>query len=414
MKKLLTNAKIFDENYNKFRDVNILINENIIEKIYDNNEKFAKNYEFLNENDDFDVVDCKNNIIIYGFINSQSYLLKNFFESFVSMLSYEEFNEKFDDFLNGLSLEEKYYIYKFQILNLIKNGIVAFCDSDFFNLALKKAVKETNINVVYKIGIQNCFEEFDQKSMEKLIRENSNFILALDSVLKNTEQNFDEIIKLSKLNNKPVLINGSESLLDAGNVETEFNKTSPQLLEEYGFLDVENVLLNSNVLDKEDYEILSGYNSKLIFSPSLNLSFGFKNANIYALDKTNIIGLSSFKNNYELEMFLANNLENENYNKIEIFSSKKLYEFATKNNAKILGLEGFGEIKEGNFANLIVTKNDNMLCDCNLFLKNFENSKIISVMINGNFVYASNHFVLNNDYEHVKKLCFDIIKKHFK
>jgi len=108
------------------------------------------------------------------------------------------------------------------------------------------------------------------------------------------------------------------------------NSVVTEILQNYGVMDVDHVILNNNVLDKQDYEILSENNSKLVYSPSLNLTLGNKNANIYALEKTNLIGLSSFKNNYDLEMFLTNNLENESYNKIETFSATKIYEFATK------------------------------------------------------------------------------------
>lgn len=411
MKKLLTNAKILDKKINKFKDVNILINDNIIEKIFEINEKEAKSDDFLLENEQFEKIDCKNNIIIYGFINSNSYLIKSFFESFVCNVSLEKFEENYVQFLSKLSLEDKYVIYKFQILNLIKNGITTFCDDDFFSLALKKAVKETNINVVYKLGYTNCFDEFDKKNIEKLSKENQDFVFSLNSVLNNSEENFQDIISTSKKFNKPIFIYGSGNLFEAGSVEANFNKTATQLFEDFGLLDVNHAIINNNVLDKEDFDLLGAYNSKLIFSPSFNLTFANKNANIYALEKTNLIGLSSFKNNFDLEMFLTNNVENENYNKIEIFSPTKLYEFATKNNAEILGLDNQGEIKEGCIANLLTIQNDNLFNDANLFFKNFKTNMINSVFVKGKIVYASNHFVLNNDYEHLKQQCLNIIKK---
>ncbi len=412
MKKLLTNAKIIDFKNNKFKDVDILINDNVIEQIFEKSENFAQNYAKFIDFNEIETINCKNNIILYGFINSSSSLIKNFFESFVSNLTLEEFNEKFETFFNNLKIEEKYVIYKFQILNLIKNGIVTFCDEDNFNLALKKAVKETKINSVFRLGYKNCFDDFDANIVEKCVKENQDFVFSLGGVLLNSEENFEEIIKLSKKYNKPVFVGGSQNLFEAGTVEIEFNKTCTEILQNYGVMDVDHVILNNNVLDKQDYEILSENNSKLIYSPSLNLTLGNKNANIYALEKTNLIGLSSFKNNYDLEMFLTNNLENESYNKIETFSATKIYEFATKNNAQILGLKSQGEIKSGQLANLLIVQNDNIFSDANSFLKNFETSKINSVFINGELVYNSNHFVFINDYEHLKQLCFSLTKKY--
>ncbi|MGN1208066.1 MAG: amidohydrolase family protein [Christensenellales bacterium] len=414
MKTLLTNAKIIDENNNKFKDVDILINEDVIEKIIEKSQKNAKNQKEIKEFDDVNKIDCKNNIVLYGFINPCSSLIKNFFESFSGDSSIAEFNEKFENFVNNLSMEEKYSIYKFQILNLIKNGITTFCDEDYFNLALKKAVKETGENVVYRLGIKNCFEEIDKNLIEKFLKEKQNFVLSLGSVLENTEENFDEIIKLAKHSGKPVFVCGSENLEVAGLVETEFSKTTTKLLEEFGLLDINHVIVNNNVLDKDDYEILNFYNSNLVFSPSFNLTFGYQNANIYALSQTNQIGLSSFKNNYALEMFLANNIEKENYNKFEIFSPKRLFDFSTKNNAQILGLDNQGEIKEKHKANLLICENENLFLDANSFLKNFENEHIKTVIISGKIVLNANHFVEDKSYEHLKKVCNDIVKKLLK
>lgn len=408
MKKLLKNVKIIDEKSQKFKNVHILINNNVIEKII---EKKCEDFDGFLNGFDGEIIDCKNNIVLPGLINSNSNLIKNFFENFVNCLTKIEFDEKFEKFKNSLSNEEKYEIYKYQILNLIKNGIVCFCDEDFYNLSLKKAVKETEINAVYRLGFENCFDIFDEKLPSKLLNENSDFVFAVSSVLENSEQNFADLIRLSKQFDKPIFVNGSENLFVAGSVESEFGKTATQLLEDYGVFDVNHVILNNNVLDKSDYEILSAYGSKLVFSPSFNITFGNKNANIYALDKTNLIGLSSFKNDFSLEMFLAKNIENENYDRVETFSSGKLFDFATKNNAEILGLNGFGEIKEECFANILLIENDNLFCDVNSFFKNFDVNMIHSVMINGKFVYSANHFVEINNFDHIKNSCLKIVKK---
>ncbi len=414
MKKLLTNAKIIDKTNNKFKNVNILINDNIIEKIFENDEKSIKNQDILTNFDDVEEIDCKNNIVLSGFVNSNSNLIKNFFENFFEFNEEENFDEEYEKFLDKLSMEEKYNIYKFQIFNLIKNGITTFSDEDLYNLSLKKAVKEIGINCVYRFGYKNCFDELNNDLVRKSEKSGEDFVFYLGGVLENSEENFDEIIKLAKFNNKPIFVGGAENLEKAGLVESEFSKTTTEMLESYGVLDVRHCILNNNVLDKSDYEILSNYNSNLIFSPSLNLTFGYKNANIYALNQTNLIGLSSFKNNYILEMYLASILEKESYNKFEIFQLSNLFEFSSINNATILGLENVGEIKENNRADLLVVECDKLFVDVNSFLKNFENDNIKSVLINGKVIYNLNHFVEDKSYEHIKNVCLNILKKYNK
>ncbi len=402
--KLLKNAKIIDFENNKFKDVNILIDDKKIIKIYEKLENFNK----INE---IDVIDCNNNIILYGFINSQSYLIKNFYYKNFKETNLEDFEDNYLKFLRKLTPEEKYYIYKYQILNAIKNGVTTICDNDLYNLSLKKAVVETGINAVYKIGFNGSQDIVEENLIEKLERQNENYIFSLNNVLFNNENNFNNLIKLSRKYNKPLFINGSENLNRAGEIFSEFNLNNISMLEKFGFLDSDNIINNSNVLDKDEYEILNEYNSKLIFSPSLNLNLGYKNANIYALNRQNLIGLSSFNNDYFLELFLARNLEKDGYNSMQVFSDKTLINFSSLNNAKVLNLKDVGEIKVGHYANLILINNNNIL-SVNSLIKNLDNRDIKSVLINGELVFNNSHFVENKDYNKLENLCNLIVKKY--
>ena len=402
--KLLKNAKIIDFENNKFKNVNILIDDKKIIKIYEKLENFNK----INE---IDVIDCNNNIILYGFINSQSYLIKNFYYKNFKETNLEDFEDNYLKFLRKLTPEEKYYIYKYQILNAIKNGVTTICDNDLYNLSLKKAVIETGINAVYKIGFNGSQDIVEENLIEKLERQNENYIFSLNNVLFNNENNFNNLIKLSRKYNKPLFINGSENLNRAGEIFSEFNLNNISMLEKFGFLDSDNIINNSNVLDKDEYEILNEYNSKLIFSPSLNLNLGYKNANIYALNRQNLIGLSSFNNDYFLELFLARNLEKDGYNSMQVFSDKTLINFSSLNNAKVLNLKDVGKIKVGHYANLILINNNNIL-SVNSLIKNLDNRDIKSVLINGELVFNNSHFVENKDYNKLENLCNLIVKKY--
>lgn len=402
--KLLKNAKIIDFENNKFKDVNILIDDKKIIKIYEKLENFNK----INE---IDVIECNNNIILYGFINSQSYLIKNFYYKNFKETNLEDFEDNYLKFLRKLTPEEKYYIYKYQILNAIKNGVTTICDNDLYNLSLKKAVIETGINAVYKVGFNGSQDIVEENLIEKLERQNENYIFSLNNVLFNSENNFNNLIKLSRKYNKPLFINGSENLNRAGEIFSEFNLNNISMLEKFGFLDSDNIINNSNVLDKDEYEILNEYNSKLIFSPSLNLNLGYKNANIYALNRQNLIGLSSFNNDYFLELFLARNLEKDGYNSMQVFSDKTLINFSSLNNAKVLNLKDVGEIKVGHYANLILINNNNIL-SVNSLIKNLDNRDIKSVLINGELVFNNSHFVENKDYNKLENLCNLIVKKY--
>ena len=407
MKVLYTNAKIIDGKNCQLKDVDILTNDDIIEQI------FAKG-ECDIMAQDAKIVNSEGNVFISGFINPNSHLLENFYESFSENHNYSDFSFAYSKFLENLSEEEKYIIYKFQILNLVKSGITTFCDEDFYNLSLKKAVKECDVNCVYKL----CFCEDRQKNslgtISRFSIEKTPFVFGLKSVFENTEDDFSNMIFLSKKHKKPLFVRGSLSLYEAGVAQSDFQKSAIELLSDYGALDVDCVVVNNNILDIRDHQILNSYGTKLIFSPSFNLSFGFENVNIYSLSQTNPIGIASYKNNYILETFLTNNLQKNAFDRFDIFSYSHLFELATKENAHILGLKNDGEIKAGFKANFVVLSNTNLLQNANLFLKNIQDGDIKSVIVNGKLVFNNNHFVENYHYDNLKKQCKEIIAKHLK
>jgi len=246
------------------------------------------------------------------------------------------------------------------------------------------------------VGINNCFENINEILIKKLNQQNTNVILALNSVLFNNEDNFSKMISLSKIYDRPIFCNSSFSLFEAGEVDTSFNSSTINLLNNYGFLDYDNILFSANVLDKEDYNILKHSDINLLFSPSFNLSFGYPNANIYALNQNNKIGLSSFKNDYFLEMFLLKNLENNNYDKLNLFDYFDIFKMTTKNNAEIIKQNLIGEIKEGNFADLVIY-DIKYLTKENQILQNLNSANIISSFINGEEVYNKNIELFNTE-----------------
>jgi len=378
MKKLIKNAKIINEN-NELISVNILINENIIEKIYG----FSEN---INNLTNISVIDAENNLLLPGFVNPYSNLLKKFYYDNTELENLEEFNEGFENFKENLSEEEKCLIYKYEIENAIKNGITTISDEDFFNLPLKKAVKETGVNFVYKLGLNNCLDTLNQKQLEYMIETNQNFVLGLNNVFFNNEENFLNLINLSKITNKPIICNGSKNIIEEGNVDLEFKTSTLKLLESYGFLDYQNLLYSQNLFEKDDLKLISNNSTKFVFSPSFNLSFACPVANIYALNLQNQVSLASFKNDMFLEMYLAKILENSSYDKINLFSSLQVYNLI-KNNAKILSLQNIGEIKESYKSDFIILKTNNITNNLNHVFSTLSSKDILYTIINGEEKY---------------------------
>lgn len=378
MKRLIKNAKIINDK-NEILNVHILINENIIEKIY-------KNDEFLSDFSSFSIFDLENNLLLPGFINPYSNLLRKFYYDNTSLESLEDFNENYENFKEEITEEEKYLIYKYEIQNAIKNGITTLSDEDFFNLSLKKAVKETGVNFVYKIGFNSCMDTLDEKQIENFIKNKENFVLGLNNVFFNNEDNFLNLINLSKLTNKPIICNGSKNIIEEGNVDLEFKTSTIKLLDSYGFLDYSNILYSQNLFEKDDLKLIQKNSTNFVFSPSFNLSFACPIANIYALNLQNQVSLASFKNDMFLEMYLAKNLENNSYDKLNLFLSVEVYNFI-KNNAKMLSLQKTGEIKEGYKADFIVLETNNIINNANHIFSNLSSKDILYTIIDGEVKY---------------------------
>ena len=417
MKTLIKNAYILNENFEIEKNMSILINDNIIVKV---------SGEIVEKNID-KIIDAKNNLIIPGLINAHAHsamvLLKNKASGSLEDWLFNDVLEK-EKKLTG---EDVYYGTMFAILTYLKNGITNFVDMYYFPESIAKAVLDTNIRASLCLGSNSLNEQMDYNEIEDLylkLKRNKmlNFCFSCHSVYLCSEDNFSDIIKLSKKYDKPVYTHASETLLEVGNCTTEHNLTPIKLLEQYGFFDCKNIINHAVHLDKEDLSILEMYDTNVISNPASNLKLGSGIANLYALKRRHInigLGTDGASSNDRLDMFremyLASNLMKHQLNNIP-FEPSEILKMATINNAKMLGYKNLGLIKKGYLADLVMINlsSYNFLNEENI-LNDLINSAgvedVLLTMVNGKVLYENGKFNLNIDENFIKQKCQEIVKR---
>lgn len=416
MKTKIINAKIVDENF-EIKQGNILIENNIISKISEND---------FDENID-KIIDAKNNLILPGFINAHAHS---------AMIGLKGCGGALEEWLfeNILQKESKltendvYYLTLYAILMYLKNGITNFVDMYYFPKYIAKAVEKTKIRASICLGYNylNCktnYNELEKLYLELQNNELLNFCFSCHSTYVNSEDEFCDIIKLSKKYNKPVYTHASETLTEVGNITKQFNLTPIGLLEQYGFFDCKSIINHAVCLDKEDYDILQRYDVNVISNPASNLKLGSGIAPLFALKKKGInlgLGTDGAASNDRLDMFremyLAKNLQQFTIKNCEPITCVETLKMATINNAKSLGYDNLGLIKEGFLADLIILDihSLNYMGEYNI-LDNMINSggveDVLLTMVNGVVLYENGKFNINIDENEIKQKYLEIIER---
>lgn len=374
MKTLIKNANIL---LNADSDIiygDILINNNIIEKITEN----------IVDDSVEKVINADKNLIMAGFINCHTHSPMTILKGLGEGESLESwlYNYMFK-YEAKLTEEDIYYGTKLSILEYIKNGITTVNDMYY--------MRENSAKAFYESGLR-AYVQCDELSYEETEKEylkikkyyplvKANF--GCHSVYTADENRFSKTIKLAKKYGEIVSSHMSETLTEVGNCDKENGLTPTKLLESYGFFDTKALVYHAVHLDKEDFDILKKYNVSVCSNPSSNLKLGSGIAPINALINKGInvcLGTDGSASNNRLDMFremyLVGCLQKGVMHNSEVITCEEVIKMATENGAKALNISNIGSIKVGNLADLIM-----------IDLHGIDNATNIN--IKSNLVYAS-------------------------
>lgn len=119
-----------------------------------------------------------------------------------------------------------------------------------------------------------------------------NVIPHIKSLLDYSESQLQELSTLAL--KKPVMITFGRSLDEMGMIDKTYNLSPAHFIEDLGFLDRECYILGGNYLDKDELNVLGGYDTRIILSPCADMLLGRGFVNLSPLRSQNIsIGFAS-------------------------------------------------------------------------------------------------------------------------
>lgn len=411
MKTLIQNAKILLNADSDIIDGDILINNNIIEKIDKN----------IKVDDDVKIIDAKQNLIMSGFIDCHAHsamtILKGVGEGTPLETWLYDYMFKYESHLTS---EDIYYGTKLAVLEYLKNGITTVNDMYYKGESIAKAF--------YEMGLR-AFVQCDESSIEETeklylnIQKYSPLVKAnfgCHSVYTADEERFSHAIKLAKKYNEIVSTHMCETLTEVGNCDKEHKMTPVKLLESYGFFDTKAMVYHAVYLDKEDYDILKKYNVSVCSNPASNLKLGSGIAPVYPLISKGInvcLGTDGSASNNRLDMFremyLVGCLQKGIMHNSEVIKCEEVIKMATENGAKALNANNIGTIKVGNLADLIMINLHGTNNATNINIKSnlvyaSGSEDVIMTMVDGKVLYENGKFLNNIDendiYDKVNKV----------
>ena len=187
-----------------------------------------------------------------------------------------------------------------------------------------------------------CFDYYDTKN-----------ITFLEDIDKLSEKMFENVC--FNLKDK-VFIKFGQNLNEMGNINAIYKQLPSEVLEDFGILDKNAVIVGGNCFEKDELELFGAYNTSFVLLPNDDARSGRRFLNINILKRLNIpFGLGSGE--YAEVDFFAFMRELLSFNSFVMENSSLMSEqeallHATLIGAKILGFDG--EIKEKNYANFIV------------------------------------------------------------
>ena len=396
MKTLIKNAKILLNADSDIINGDILINNNVIEKIDKN----------IDENMVDKVINAQGNLIMPGFIDCHTHspmtILKGLGEGKSLESWLYDYMFKYEAHLTS---EDIYYGTKLAVLEYLKNGITSVNDMYYKGESVAKAFYEMGLRAFVQCD-ENSIEDteklyLDIQKYSPLVKAN----FGCHSVYTADEERFAKAIKLAKKYNEIVSTHMSETLTEVGNCDKEFKMTPVKLLENYGFFDTKALVYHAVHLDKEDFDILKRYNVSVCSNPASNLKLGSGVAPIYSMINKGInvcLGTDGSASNNRLDMFremyLVGCLQKGVMHNSEVIKCEEVIKMVTENGAKALNINNIGTIKVGNLADLIMINLHGINNATNINIKSnlvyaSGSEDVIMTMVDGKVLYENGKFL---------------------
>ena len=408
-KNLITNAKILVRTSSEYEiiDGDLFICDNIIEKICPLGQSADKT--------GYDTIDAKGNLVIPGLINLHTHLYMSTMRNYADDLP-------FDKWLFGkiLPLEEtisKEFAYvgsQLGIMECIASGTTCVMDMNIFGGQTTRACSEIGMRAfvgrglvgedLYNDGYSRLKESLDE--IEEFGSDLVKGVLSPHAIYSCSENLYrqvqEESVKRGWLK-QTHLSESEKEVVDCINLR---NASPVKYLNDIGFLDDKTIVAHCVKVSDEDVEILSNSKTSVVTNPASNLKLENGICPAVNMLKTGVnlcIGTDGAASNNTQNMFREMNVFNLIHclekDKVKYLTASKTLDACTVNPAKAISCsDKLGVIKEGAIADLSIIDLDalNMFPNNNI-VSSLSNStlgsEVVSVMINGNWVYKNKEFI---------------------
>lgn len=425
MSILIKNATIITQNSNReiIDECDILINENKIEAV-------GKNIKTENGKPET-IIDGKGKITIPGLINSHTHVAMTMLRGLGEDLPLQQWLEKkIWPVENKLKAKDVYYGSMLGICEMLHSGITTFNDMYFISAdEVPKAAEKLGMRAIANRAMLDL--PF-KTSPEKELKEAKSFVerwrnkeLITPSIACHAPYTCSEelLIKAKEFANKNRIkfhIHVSETRKEVFDCLNKTKKYPVEYLDSLGLIDENSIFAHAGWVTKREISIIGKKKATVVNCPISNLKLatgGICPVREYLASGANVtIGTDSAASNNSLNMFesikITALLQKHHYWKADALPTRSIFDFATINGAKALGINA-GSIEKGKFADVVLLDKNANLAPSHDIVSNIIYSagpqNVSDVIINGKIVMRDRK-ILTVDEKHIIKEANDIAR----
>ena len=223
----------------------------------------------------------------YAYKNAYCFPVMSFLSQFIDSYELNILIEKFEemskkeifDFL-GISESEYETILKYFLLKSISKGVAWFGILALDVFVAKCVFDELNLSGVIYLRAKDIDDLDDALKIFK--KGEIQLGLSVDPYFAGDDLS-SKISLLAGQHKLPVVLTMFDDLDKTGMINSIFNVLPVNYIENLGFLDRDCSIYGGVCADKEDFNLLASYGTKMIVSPYESMSFGRGSPNVYAM-----------------------------------------------------------------------------------------------------------------------------------
>jgi len=390
------------------------------DKIIDLGEK----REIISKYQNSEIIDLGDKIIFPGLVNAHTHAPMSIFRGIAEDLPLMVWLKEYIFPIEAkLRKDWVYWGTKLSLIEMIRSGIVAFCDMYLFEKEVIKALEESGLKALVGEGLFDFPSpsygplEKGFELTEELLKNFENHHRIKIAVSPHTlytcsPETVKRCISLSEKYNAKLHIHLCETKEEIEEVKKKYNKRPVELLKELGGINENLIAVHCVKLDLKEIELMAKSSAGIVHCPESNLKLGSGIAPLTEMleAKARIgLGTDGPASNNDLDMFsemrTACLVQKGVKEDPSIIKANDVFKMATYLGAEILGFSDTGKLLPGYKADLAVIdlSHYSLQPDYNplaLLVYSAKSGFVSDLMIDGNWIMR-NYKILSIDEEEV-------------